>query len=409
MVVTGVGMVAPVGIGRAECWQNLLEGRSGIAPITRFDVSAFDTRFAGEVRDFDPTRWIAKREVKRFDLYSQYAMAAAKEALADSGVEMAAEDATRAGCVIGTGIGGLNTIEEQYARYQEKGPGKISAFLVPKMMANAAGGQVAISLGLKGPNHATVSACASGADSLGDALRLIQDDWCDLMVTGGSEAPVTVLGIGGFNSLKALSTRNDDPQRASRPFDRDRDGFVVGEGAGVLVIEELERARRRGARIYAEFLGFGASCDAFHITAPDETAEGPARAMRAALKDARVNPEDVDYVNAHGTSTLYNDKIETLALKLAFGEHAEKLAVSSTKSMTGHLLGATGALEAAVIAMAIDEGKVPPTINYETPDPDCDLDYVPNQAREMQVGVAVSNSLGFGGHNSVVCLGKVRD
>jgi len=409
VAVTGVGMVSPVGIGRPECWENLVAGKGGIGPITHFDASAFDTRFAGEVKNFDPTRWMKKREVKRVDPFSQYAIAAAKEAVADSGVELGKMDATRCGCVIGTGIGGLTTIEEQYGRYAEKEPSKISAFLVPKMMVNAASGLVAIHLGLKGPNYGAVSACASGAHSVGDASRLIRDGWADLMVTGGSEAPITTLGVGGFNSLKALSTRNDAPQKASRPFDADRDGFVISEGAGVLVLEELEAARARGARIYAEMLGFGASCDAYHITAPDETADGPARAMRLALEDAGAAPEEVDYINAHGTSTQYNDKIETQAIKLVFGEHVRKLAVSSTKSMTGHLLGGSGALEAGIIALAIREGVLPPTINYETPDPDCDLDYVPNQAREVPIRVALSNSLGFGGHNAVICLGRLRD
>jgi 3-oxoacyl-[acyl-carrier-protein] synthase II len=409
VVVTGVGMVAPVGVGCKECWPNLLEGKSGIGQITRFDCTGFDATIAGEVQNFDPTLWIRKRDVKRVDLYSQFAMAAASEAVEDSGLDLGAEDATRCGCVIGSGIGGLTTIEEQYRRFNEKGPSKVSAFLVPKMMSNAASGLVAIAMGLKGPNHGCVSACASGAHSVGDALRIIQDDWADVMVTGGSEAPITYLGVGGFTALKALSTRNDDPERASRPFDRDRDGFVVGEGSGVLILEELEHARRRGARIYAEVLGFGSSCDAYHITAPDETADGPMRAMKMAMKDAGVNHDEVDYVNAHGTSTLYNDKVETQALKMTFGDHAAKLAVSSTKSMTGHLLGGSGAFEAVVVALAIHEKRVPPTINYETPDPECDLDYVPNTAREMPVRVAISNSLGFGGHNAVICMGQARD
>jgi 3-oxoacyl-[acyl-carrier-protein] synthase II len=409
VVVTGVGMVAPVGIGKGDCWKNLIEGVGGIGPITRFDASEFASTIAGEVKDFDPTRWVQKREVKRIDLYSQYAMAAALEAVEDASLDVGAEDATRCGCVIGTGIGGLPTIEEQFQRFLEKGPGKVSAFLVPKMMANAASGLVAIRVGLKGPNHGCVSACASGAHSVGDAFRMILDDWADVMVCGGSESPITYLGVSGFSSLKALSTRNDDPERASRPFDRDRDGFVVAEGAGILVIEELEHARKRGARIYAEVLGFGASCDAYHITAPEESGEGPARAMRWALKDARLAPEDIDYVNAHGTSTIYNDRVETKSLKMVFGDHAKKLAVSSTKSMTGHLLGGSGALEAAITSLAISEGVVPPTVNYETPDPECDLDYVPNAARKMEVRAAISNSLGFGGHNAVICLGKPGD
>ena len=408
VAVTGVGLLSPVGTGVEESWGNLVAGRSGIGPITRFDSKDFDTHFAGEVRNFDPTNWIDKREVKRVDLYSQFAIAAAKLAVADSGLDLKSLDPVRCGCVVGSGVGGLGTIEEQYERFLEKGPGKISPFLVPKMMANAASGLVAIELGLKGPNHGCVSACASGADSLGDALRLIQDGWADMAIAGGSEAPLTYLGVGGFNALHALSTRNDAPEQASRPFDKDRDGFVLGEGAGVLVLEEFQAARRRGARIYCEFLGFGASCDAYHITAPDETGEGPARAMRWAMEDAGVGPDGVDYINTHGTSTAYNDKIETLAIKLAFGDHARKLAVSSTKSMTGHLLGGAGGVEAAITALAIARGALPPTIHYRTPDPDCDLDYVPNTARKADVRVALSNSLGFGGHNAVICLGKPR-
>jgi len=409
VVVTGLGMVTPVGVGVEEPWKNLIEGRSGIGPITRFDPKDFDTHFAGEVKGFDPTQWLDKREIRRVDLYSLFAIAAAKIAVADAKLDLKAMDPTHCGCVVGSGVGGLGTIEEQYERFKEKGPGKISPFLVPKMMANAASGLVAIELGLKGPNHGCVSACSSGADSIGDALRLVQDSWADVVVTGGSEAPITFLGLGGFNALKALSTRNDAPEKASRPFDKDRDGFVLGEGAGLLVLEEIEHARKRGAHIYCEFLGFGAACDAYHITAPDETAEGPARAMGWALEDAGVRPEEVGYLNAHGTSTVYNDKVETAAIKLTFGAHARRLAVSSTKSMTGHLLGAAGSLEAAILALVIDRGVIPPTINYQTPDPECDLDYVPNKARKAEVKVALSNSLGFGGHNAVICFGKVRN
>ncbi|HOX08624.1 MAG TPA: beta-ketoacyl-ACP synthase II [Planctomycetota bacterium] len=408
VVVTGLGMVASVGVGVEEPWKNLVEGKSGIGPITRFDSKDFDTHFAGEVKNFDPTNWIDKREVKKIDLYAQYAMAAAKIAVADSKIDFKAMDAKRGGCVIGTGIGGLTTVEEQYDRFREKGPGKLSAFLVPKMMANAASGQIGIELGLKGPNHAVASACASGAHALGDALRLIQEGWADTIVSGGAEATVCYLGVGGFNALHALSVRNDAPEKASRPFDKNRDGFVLSEGAGVLVLEEYEQAKARGAHIYCEFLGFGATCDAYHITAPDETADGPCRAMRMAIEDAGVRPEDVDYINAHGTSTAYNDKIETAAIKLAFGDHARKLAVSSTKSMTGHALGAAGGIEAVISALAVERGVLPPTINYETPDPDCDLDYVPNTARKADVKVVLSNSLGFGGHNAVLCFGKVR-
>jgi len=409
VAVTGLGAVSPLGVGMRPSWEGLVAGRSGIGPVTHFDPSEFDSRIAGEVKDFDPARWIEKREVKRLDLFSQFAVAAGREALEDSGLDLASADLARCGCIVGSGVGGLATIEEQYRRFAAKGPGRVSAFLVPKMMANAAGGNLAIALGLRGPNHCLVSACASGTHALGEGLRLVQEDHADVVFAGGSEAPVTFLGLGGFCALKALSTRNDEPQRASRPFDRDRDGFVVAEGAAVLVFEEMGRARARGAHIYAEVLGFGSSCDAFHITAPDETAEGPARAMRLALADAGVRPEDVDYVNAHGTSTLYNDRVETAAVKLAFGPHARRLAVSSTKGATGHLLGGAGALEAAFTCLAIERGVMPPTVNYETPDPDCDLDYVPNEARERPVRVALSNSLGFGGHNAIVCLGKPRE
>ena len=409
VAITGVGLVSPVGIGRDEPWANLLAGKSGIGPITRFDVAAFETKFAGEVRNFDPADYMDKRETKRVDRFSQYAVAAAKIAVADSKLDTKAMDARRCGCIVGSGIGGLETIEEQHRRFIEKGPSKVSAFLVPKMMGNAASGVLGIELGFKGPNHCVVSACASGAHSLGDALRLIQEGWADVIVAGGSEAPITHLGLSGFNALKALSTRNDDPQAASRPFEKDRDGFVLAEGAGIVVLEELEAARKRGAHIYAEFLGFGSSCDAYHITAPDETADGPMRAMLMAVEDAGVRPEDVGYINAHGTSTAYNDKVESLAIKKAFGEHAKKLAVSSTKSMTGHLLGGAGGVEMVITSLAVSHGILPPTINYHTPDPDCDLDYVPNVARKAEVRVALSNSLGFGGHNAIICLGKLRD
>jgi 3-oxoacyl-[acyl-carrier-protein] synthase II len=409
VAITGVGLVCPVGIGKDEPWRNLLAGKSGIGPITHFDASQYETKFAGEVRNFDPAQWMDKRDVKKIDLFAQYAIAAAKTALADAKLDVKSVDARRCGCVVGTGIGGLMTVEEQHTRLLEKGPGKVSAFLVPKMMGNAACGQLGIELGFKGPNHCVVSACASGAHSLGDALRLIQEGWADVVVAGGTEATVCPMGVAGFNALHALSVRNDDPQGASRPFDKDRDGFVLGEGSGIVVLEELGAARARGARIYAEFMGFGSSCDAFHITAPDETAEGPARAMLMALEDAGVRPEEVGYINAHGTSTAYNDKIESLAIKKAFGEHAKRLAVSSTKSMTGHLLGGAGGVEMVITALAVADAILPPTINYRTPDhPDCDLDYVPNTARKADVKVALSNSLGFGGHNAVVCVGKVR-
>jgi len=404
VVVTGVGMITPVGTNTDATWDALCRCESGAAPITLVDTSGFSTTFGCEVKDFDPTAFMSKREAKNVDRCVQFAIVAADEAVKDSGLEIDREDPTKFGCVIGTGIGGINELESQYQRFVDRGPSRISPFLIPKMMANAASGVLAIRHGLKGINFTVVTACASATHAMGEGLKIIRRGLADMLVTGGTEATISILGLGGFCSVKALSTRNDDPTRASRPFDKNRDGFVLAEGAGMLVFEELEHAKKRGAKIYAEVTGYGATCDAFHITAPDETANGPARSMAQALAMGGLNPEDVDNLNAHGTSMPYNDKIETRAIKKAFGAHANKLAVSSTKSMVGHTLGASGGIELITTILTINKGVITPTINYETPDPDCDLDYVPNEARETPVRVALSNSLGFGGHNGTLAV-----
>ena len=405
VVITGIGVVSPVGCGLEKFWDSIRSGRGGIGPITSFDASAMSSQIAGEIRDFDVDAYIPKKEQRRMDCFSRYAAGASRMAIEDSGLDLSAEDLERIGVVIGSGIGGLQTLEAQHSALVDKGPGRCSPFMIPQMIPNIAGGLVAIEYGLKGPNYAVVSACASGAHSIGDAMRLIQHGDTDVMVSGGAEASVCPLGVAGFCAMRALSTRNDDPEHASRPFDRDRDGFVIADGAGIVILEELEHARKRGARIYAELAGFGMTCDAFHMTAPADDGNGAARAMRLAMQDAGVTPDDVDYVNAHGTSTELNDKIETRAIKQALGEsRARQIMVSSTKSMTGHLLGAAGGVESAVCAMALCEGIVPPTINHENPDPECDLDYVPNTAREVKIRVCLNNSLGFGGHNACLCL-----
>ena len=405
VVVTGLGAVTPLALAVRASWEAALAGRSGVSLIEQMDASGFTSRLAGEVTGFDPTTVLPKREVRRMDRFAQLGLAAADEAIKDSGLDLDSEDRTRAGALIGSGIGGIAEIEAQMTRFLEKGPGQVSPFLIMKMMPNAAGALAAIRWGLKGPNFSVSSACASGAHALGEALRMIRFGGADVMLAGGSEAPITFLGLGGFCSMKALSTRNDAPKAANRPFDRDRDGFVIAEGAGVVVLEELERARRRGAKIYAEFAGYGATDDAYHMTAPDAEGAGAAAAMRLALADARLAPADVDYVNAHGTSTKYNDRTETAAIKAALGEtDARRVAVSSTKSMTGHTLGASGAIEFILTALAVQEGAVPPTINYTTLDPECDLDYVPKEARRIEVRAALSNSLGFGGHNASLAL-----
>src|SRR5437868_13084416 len=393
VVVTGIGLVTPIAVGTDETWQGLLAGRSGIGPITHFDHTAFATHFAGEVKDFDASRWMTAREAKTLDPFVRYAVAAGSLAVADSGLEISGEFAERVGCFVGAGLGGVTTIEATCKTLWEKGPRHgFSPFFVPMIIVNLASGQLSIRHGAKGPNMSQVSACSTGAHAIGDAARVIERGDADAMICGGAEATVSPLGVGGFNSMRALSTRNDDPAGASRPFDLDRDGFVMAEGAGILVIEEMEHAKQRGARIYAEVKGYAANADAHHITAPAPEGEGAQRVLRLALKDAGLQPSDIDYINAHGTSTKMNDANETLAIKKVFGDHSRKLMVSSTKSMSGLMLGAVGGVETAVCALTVATGMVLPTINYETPDPECDLDYVPNTAREVQVRTAVTNS-----------------
>ncbi len=409
VVVTGIGLCTPVGIGTEESWAGLIEGRSGIGPISRFDATNFATKFAGEVKGFDPTRWMTSREAKQVDLFIQFAIAAGTMAMSDSGLTVSGELAERVGCYVGAGLGGLATLEATHSTLQAKGPRHgISPFFVPQIIINLAPGQLSIRFGAKGPNMSHVSACSSSAHAIGEAMRTIQHGDADAMICGGAEATITPLGVGGFNSMRALSTRNDEPKLASRPFDRDRDGFVIAEGAGILLIEELDHARKRGARIYAELCGYAANADAHHITAPAPEGEGAQRCMKLALKDAGWQPEDVGYINAHGTSTKMNDSNETFAIKKVFGDHARKLMVSSTKSMTGHMLGAAGGVETGICALAIARGVIPPTINYTTPDPDCDLDYVPNTARRSQVRRALTNSFGFGGTNACLALAAIE-
>ncbi len=402
VVVTGMGLVTPIGIGVEENWKALMEGRSGIGPVTRFDVSDFPTRIAAEVRGFNPEDFIEKKEIKKMDLFIQYAMAAAKMAMEDSGLPITPENEDRVGVIVGVGIGGLSSIEEYHKLFLESRLKRVSPFFIPKLIANLAPGQIAIHYGAKGINYTPTSACSSGGHAVGEAFRLIRMGEQDAIISGGAEAALTPLGLGGFIAMKALSTRNEEPERASRPFDRQRDGFVMGEGAGILILEELGHALRRGAHIYAEVIGYGANGDAYHMTAPSPQGEGAARCMQMALKDAGLSPHEVDYINAHGTSTPYNDVTETQAIKRVFGEHAARLTVSSTKSMTGHLLGAAGGVEAIYTVLALERGMIPPTINYEELDPECDLDYVPNVARPAPIQVAASNSFGFGGTNT--CL-----
>ena len=406
VVVTGLGIVCPVGTGVAKAWENLVAGRSGIGPITHFDASAFATHFAGECSDFDPAEWVPRKEIKRNDRFIHFALAATKMALEDSGLEITEENAERIGAFVGSGMGGLGSIEATMDVLRKKGPGRISPFFIPETIINLAPGQISIHFGTKYGNLSQVSACATGAHAIGEAAMHIALGRCDAMIAGGAEATITELGIGGFNAMRALSTRNDDPQGASRPFDRDRDGFVAGEGSGIVILEAEEHARARGAEILAYLDGYGLTSDAYHITSPAPEGEGAARCMRMALEDAGLAPDEVDYINAHGTSTEYNDKLETAAIKTVFGDHAYKLAVSSTKSMTGHLLGAAGAIEAVISVLALKHGVLPPTINYTTPDPDCDLDYVPNEAREVPIRTVLSNSLGFGGTNATLIFTK---
>lgn len=406
VVVTGIGLISPVGIGTRANWEALCAGTSGIGPITRFDASAFTTRFAGEVKDFDPLQFIEKKELKKMDIFIQLAVAAAQFAMDDSGLQVTPENAPRVGVFIASGIGGFTTIEREHKALLEGGPRKISPFFIPSAIINLASGQVSIRFGAKGPNSATCTACTASAHAVGDAYEIIKRGAADAMIAGGSEAAICAMGVGGFGALRALSTRNDDPSRASRPFDRGRDGFVLGEGAGVIILEELESAIQRGAPIYAEMVGYGMSADAYHMTAPSEDADGAYRVMMATLESAQIAPSAVGYINAHGTSTPHNDRIETLAIRRVFGDHASKLAVSSTKSMTGHLLGAAGGFEAGVTVLALHQQKVPPTINLDDPDPDCDLDYVPRTPREMPIRYALSNSFGFGGTNGALLFKK---
>ncbi len=402
VVVTGIGLVSSLGIGTDANWDALCAGRSGIGPITRFDASGFSTRIAGEVKEFDPLQFIDKKDVKKMDIFIQFAIAAADGAMADSALAITPANDTRVGVLIASGIGGFTTIEREHKAFLDGGPRKISPFFIPSAIINLAAGQVSIRFGAKGPNSATCTACTASAHAIGDAYEIIKRGAADAMIAGGSEAAVCAMGIGGFAALRALSTRNDEPERASRPFDRDRDGFVLGEGAGVVVLEELDAARSRGAKIYAELVGYGMSSDAYHMTGQPEDGNGAVRAMAAAIESADVPPTAVDYINAHGTSTPINDPTETLAIKTCFGTHARRLAVSSSKSMTGHLLGAAGGLEAGISVLAVHNQLAPPTINLECPDPACDLDYVPNHARPMTIEYALSNSFGFGGTNAAL-------
>lgn len=408
VVITGLGMVSPVGLTVKESWANILAGNSGIGPITHFDVAAFPVRFGGSVWNFDPTLYIPAKDVKKMDPFIHYGIAAAQEAIADAGLEVTEENAEHMGVAIGSGIGGLWGIEKGYQACMDGGPRKISPFFVPSNIINMISGNVSIMYGMKGPNIALVSACATGAHNIGDAARVIMYGDADVMVAGGSEMATSPSGLGGFAAARALSTRNDDPKTASRPWDKDRDGFVLSDGAGVIVLEEYEFARKRGARIYAELTGFGMSGDAYHMTQPSEGGDGARRCMLNALRDAHLNPEDIDYINAHGTSTPAGDKIETQALKSAFGEHARRVAISSTKSMTGHLLGAAGGIETIFSVLAIRDQVAPPTINIINPDPECDLDYVPTHARAMEINAVLSNSFGFGGTNAALVVSKLR-
>jgi len=408
VVITGMGTVNALSLDLAGYWRALLEGRSGVSLIEQFDTTAFKVKFAGEVKGFKPEAHLDPRTARRLDRFTQFSLVACHAAVKDSGIDFSKEDPYRCGVILGSGIGGLNEYEEQHARYLRDGPSRISPFVIPKMIVNAASGNISIEFGLGGPNTAVATACASAANAVGDALDAIRWGKADVMVSGGTEASITPMAVGGFTSARALSLRNDAPQKASRPFDKDRDGFVIAEGAGIVILEELERARRRGAHIYAEVLGCASTADAHHITAPHPCGAGAAKAMQFAMRDARVNPDDVQYINAHGTSTEQGDLAETRAIKLVFGDHSRRLAVSSTKSMLGHLLGASGGVELIATALTVKYGVIHPTINLETPDPECDLDYVPNHAREVRVRRAISNSFGFVGHNCCLVVGALN-
>jgi 3-oxoacyl-[acyl-carrier-protein] synthase II len=408
VVVTGLGCVTPLACEVDLLWQSILEGKSGIHPLTVIDTTRHKVRFGGDVPDFEPGSTVEAKDVKRLDRFTLFAMFAGFHAIRDSGLDFGKEDPFRCGAILGSGIGGLNEIEEQMFKMFSKGPDRVSPFTIPKMMLNAAGGNLAIQYGLKGPNFAVATACASSNNAMGDALKAIQYDEADVMLTGGTEAAITAMGVAGFANMKALSTRNDEPEKASRPFDSDRDGFVLSEGCGVLIFEEYEHAKNRGARIYGEILGYGGSCDAGHITAPDEQGRGASRAMLNALRDAKLDPSEIDYINAHGTSTPLGDKAETVAVKTIFGESAKTVALSSTKGHLGHALGASGSIEMILTVLSCYHNVIPPTINLETPDPNCDLDYTPNHPRQMDVKIAMNNSFGFGGHNATVICGKLQ-
>lgn len=408
VVITGLGAITPLGTGVDKYWQGLLAGKSGVNKITRFDVEKFSSQIAGEVKDFDPFLYIDKKEAKRMDRYTQFAIAATRMAIEDAGIDLENIDKDRAGVALGSGVGGMDTLESTARVLHEKGPGRVSPFFVPMMIGNMAAGQVAINLGIKGPNITIVTACASATNAIGEAYRKIQYGEADMMVTGGTEASIVPLALAGFCAMKALSTRNDDPEKASRPFDADRDGFVMGEGAGIVILETLESAQKRGAKIYAEVKGYGESADAYHITSPAPEGTGMSKAMKNAINDAGLKPEDIDYINAHGTSTPLNDKFETMAIKNLFGEHAKKLKISSTKSMTGHLLGAAGGVEMVACALTVYHGKIHPTINHEIRDEVCDLDYVISGALDMEVTNVISNSFGFGGQNATVLISKYK-
>ncbi len=408
VVVTGLGPVTSIGIGKEEYWDSLIEGRSGISHITNFDTEGYTTTIGSEVKNFDPEKYIDKKEAKRMDRFAQFAIAGTQLALEDSGLDLDSIDKRRVGVILGSGVGGIETLEREHTKLMERGAKRVSPFFIPMMISNMGPGQITMYYGFKGPSFTITTACASGNHAIGESFRMIQRGDADIIVTGGSEAAVSPISVAGFCSMKALSKRNDEPEKASRPFDKDRDGFVIGEGAGILILEELEHALNRNAHIYGEIIGYSATSDAYHVTAPDPEAEGATMAMRLAIEDGGIHYELVDYINAHGTSTYYNDKLETMAIKKAFKDHAYKLKISSTKSMTGHLLGAAGGIEAIATILTIERGIIPPTINLETPDPECDLDYTPNEACTMDVNYALSNSLGFGGHNGTILFKKYK-
>lgn len=408
VVITGLGPVTPIGIGKENYWQSLIEGRTGISYIKNFDAKNHVSKIAGEVKDFHPADYMGKKEAKRMDKFSQFAVVGAKLAIGDSKLDVEKVNKERVGVILGSGVGGIETLEKEHTKLVERGPKRVSAFFIPMMISNMGPGQITMLYNFKGPSFTVTTACASGTHAIGESFKMIQNGVCDLVVTGGSEAAVSSIAVAGFSSMRALSKRNEEPEKACRPFDKDRDGFVMGEGAGILILEELDHALNRGAHIYGEIVGYGTTSDAYHITAPDPEAKGAANAMKLALKDGNVDYSEVDYINAHGTSTYYNDKLETLAIKTVFKEYADKISISSTKSMTGHLLGAAGGIEAIASLLAIEESKIPPTINYETFDPECDLDYTPNKAVDRNVEYALSNSLGFGGHNATVLFKKYK-